>query len=59
MVLVQVQLYEIGTEYGLEILQQRGKTIKLKFRKFIRLIPPFGEVTGENLASRTFLTAPS
>ena len=45
MILVQVQLFETDIRYGLEVLHQWDKRVKLKLRKFLRLISIFVEVT--------------
>ena len=47
--LVQVQLFGIGIKYGLQILHQYEKRVKLKVRKILGLIPTFVEVTGNKL----------
>ena len=46
-VLVQIQWFETVTKYGLEILYQCFKGLKLKVRKFLGLIRTFVEVTGK------------
>ena len=46
--LVQVSRFGTDTRYGLDILQQVEKELKLKVRKFWEPIPAFVEVTGEN-----------
>ena len=48
MLLVQVSRFGTDARYGLDILQQVEKELKLKVRKFWELIPAFVEVTGEN-----------
>ena len=48
MLLVQVSRFGTDTRYGLDILQQVEKELKLKVRKSWEPIPAFVEVTGEN-----------
>ena len=48
MLLVQVSRFGTDARYGLDILQQVEKELKLKVRKFWELILAFVEVTGEN-----------
>ena len=47
--LVQVQQFGTGTRHELEIYTTVAKGLKLKVRKFWRLIIIFVEVTGEKL----------
>ena len=47
--MVKVQWFGTGTSYGLEILHQCDKRVKIKSQKVLRAKPTFVEVTGEKL----------
>ena len=56
--MVQTQEIGTGSKYGLEILLQREKGLKVKVRKFFRLIPTFLEVTGGKLVEGRVFWSP-